>query len=151
MKTILFSLSILFSLFALTSCDSALNCLDDDGPEFHTKVISDAFENLEYEQEIIAAVDNEPRDDKFDYEFTFQGDLPEGVFFETFGYSRRARLKGTPLQAGTYNFRLTVRVYPAGNHYASASDTLGLCYTTHSEEFTLVVLPEIQAPTVQAP
>ena len=145
MKKLLLMTSSVLLLIFLSSCDAvvdtAIDCIDNDGPEFLTDpILPAATANLEYETEIVAAVESEPRDDKFDYIFRLKGDLPEGVYLETFGYSRRAFLRGTPTQPGEYKFVLNVSV---SDLRYNSTPTDHLCFTSHSQEFTLIVLPNL--------
>ena len=54
-------------MIMLGSCDSVVDCLDRDGPVFDTRSLLPAILNQEYLQRINVSVENEPRDDRFDY------------------------------------------------------------------------------------
>jgi len=117
-----------------TGCESAIDCLDNDGPEFQTRTISDPVLNQEYSETISVAINNEPRDDNFLYEFRLQGDLPSGVSGSSIG--RTYFLNGTAIQEGT--FRFTV--------YVSVDDNLqpedsGLCFYNASQTYEITVQP----------
>ena len=145
MKTIILTFTTTILTLLVTSCDSAIDaaidCIDNDGPGFLTaSTLPAATVDLEYDMEIVAAVTNEPRDDRFDYEFTLQGHLPDGVFLETFGFSRRAYLRGTPTEPREYRFILSVEVVENAP-WSTPNETSHLCFTRHREEFTLIVLP----------
>jgi hypothetical protein len=115
-------------------CESAIDCFDNDGPEFKTASISDPVLNQVYSETITVAINNEPRDDNFLYEFRLQGRLPAGVTGSDTG--RRYLLDGTPTELGT--FRFTV--------YVSVDDSIepsrsGLCFYNASRTYEITVQP----------
>lgn len=118
--------------------DHALDCLDDDGPVFDRAILAAPVLNQTYEETILVKIENEPRDDRFIYNMDFSGDLPEGITGRQDGTDgRRWFLRGTPIETGTFNFRLFVSVdEPSG----ISEQNSGLCYTSRSGDFELTVL-----------
>ena len=106
-------LSLLLSML-LSSCDvlldKATDCIDNDKPEFNQKTLQVAVLNQEYSQEISVSIANEPYDDWYNYRFSFDGQLPEGLEWDRFD-KRVVTIHGTPTETGIFTFSLTVRVY----------------------------------------
>jgi len=89
--------------------------------------------NQEYIDNIVVSVENEPRDDRFIYNFTLlNGSFPEGISAQPTG--RRLVLSGTATELGTYQFSLNVEV-DDGLTVAQS----GLCFRNREREFTLFV------------
>lgn len=122
------------TVLAGTGCESAIDCLDNDGPEFLTRQISDPILNQVYSETITVAINNEPRDDNFQYDFQFSGGLPAGLTGSSIG--RRYLLNGTPTEQGTYQF--TVFVSVDDNLLPSES---GLCFYNASQTYEINVQP----------
>jgi len=128
-------IAVVFCAVLLGSgCESAIDCLDNDGPEFDTSSIGNPVLNQVYSETIVVSINNEPRDDNFLYEFNLQGELPDGV--TGFSAGRNYVLNGTPIEEGT--FRFTV--------YVTVNDSLlpaesGLCYYTTSRTYEITVQP----------
>lgn len=117
-----------------SGCESAIDCLDNDGPQFDTLSVSNPILNQVYEESIVVSINNEPRDDNFRYDFNFQGSLPPGVTGSSIG--RTYILDGTPIEEGTYRFTIFVEVND--NLLPSQS---GLCFYNTSRTFEIVVQP----------
>ncbi len=121
----------------LIGCDAVLDCVDNDGPVFSTDpTLPAAILNQQYLQTIQASVRNEPRDDRFDYDFTIiNGALPPGITTES--SSGLYTLRGTATELGTYNFEINVFIDDGLDPTSS-----GLCFRNRSREFELVVQQE---------
>ena len=127
----------------LTGCDilfaHALDCLDSDGPEFNKSILAAPVLNQVYQETIVVSINNEPRDDRFNYSFTFRGELPAGLTGMQEGSNgRRYFLDGTPTETGTFKFDLFVSVEEPSEFENNNS---GLCYTNRTGNFELTVLP----------
>lgn len=124
------------SMIALSACDAVVDCFDNDGPVFDTRALVPAILNQEYLQRINVSVNNEPRDDRFDYQFRLTGgSLPAGISAEPAG--RSLVLSGTPTELGTFAFTINVEV----DDGLSPADS-GLCYRIRDREFSLPVVQE---------
>lgn len=126
----------------VSSCDilldQALDCIDDDGPVFNKSILASPVLNQVYNETITVTIENEPRDDRFLYDFNFSGSLPEGITGRQEGTNgRRWFLSGTPIETGTFEFRLYVSVDEPSRF---EDENSGLCYTSRSGEFELTVL-----------
>lgn len=130
-------IALLLSFAALISgCDAVLDCLDKDGPVFNTTSIEPATLNQVYSQNIVVEVENEPFDDRFDYEFRLlSGTLPPGISATPAG--RILVLSGTALELGEYNLEIYVEV---DDGYSPADSNL--CYRNRTREFQLIVQPD---------
>jgi len=127
---LIISLSLLVS--SLVGCDSAFDCLDSDGPKFDSGSFSNPTLNQVYSDQIRVSINNEPRDDRFTYEFKLTGQLPNGLQGTSVG--RDYFINGTATDLGTFSFNLFVRVIdPDGNSNS------GLCYTSRSKDFQFTV------------
>jgi len=112
--------------------DHALDCIDDDRPRLSPSVIANPILNQEYRQVIQASIENEPRDDRFGYEFTRDGALPDGLASQVSG--RNYIIEGTPIELGVFNFELTVVVDDPNADTESGS---GLCSNIERVNYTL--------------
>jgi len=115
---------ILLSL-ALSGCDSLTDCLDNDGPELSPRTLPNPTLNQEYNQVVHVGIRNEPNDDRFNYDFTLSGRLPDGLQATSAG--RDMNIFGTPIELGNFDFSVTVEVVERS---LSGTQTQGLCTTT---------------------
>ena len=128
--------SILVSTVTLAGCDAIFDCLDKDGPTFDTTTLMPAVLNQEYTDSIIVSVENEPLDDRFDYNFTLlSGSFPMGITAQPTG--RTLVLSGTATELGSHQFRINVTVDDGLTEAQS-----GLCFRVRDREFTLLVEQE---------
>jgi len=119
--------------FTLGGCDVITDCLDDDGPVFNRSTLPPATLNQVYTETIVASIENEPRDDNFDYSWSItDGALPVGI--TTMVSGRRYTLSGTPIELGVYDFQVNVTVDDGLD-----SESSGLCYRNRSKNFQLQV------------
>ena len=133
-KGLLSKLALVGALAAGYGCESAIDCLDNDGPKFVTGSISNPVLNEVYSQTITVEINNEPRDDNFRYNFQFAGDLPAGVTGVSNG--RNYFLEGTPTEEGTFRFTIFVEVDDSLEPVES-----GLCFYNASKPFDMTVQP----------
>jgi len=140
LKYLILSLAIF-----LSGCDIILDevfdCLDNDGPEFKNDHIPPAVLNQVYYARINAAIHHEPHDNAYNYQYSLSGDLPRGVSLYT--SNRYVELRGTPVEHGSFYFKLTVRVTPSSYSYFDDDDSYddgdSLCTTIESKNFVLSV------------
>ena len=123
--------------------DEVVDCLDDDGPVFNTNQLPPAVLNQFYFYTIVAAIDNEPNDDRYHYDFSVTGRFPAGIRSYTEKNSRTITFSGTPTEAGFFIITLSVEVsdpynaaYQTTNIYDDGDD---LCRTSHSQSYNLAV------------
>lgn len=117
----------------LSSCDAVIDCIDNDGPEFRDTSLLPATLNQVYLDTIRAAVNNDPFDDGFEYDFDIiSGRLPAGISTDQTG--RTFTVSGTPTELGDFTFELNVFIDDGLNITDS-----GLCFRNKSREFTLTV------------
>ena len=134
---------LLFVSFTLSGCDvlfdSAIDCLDSDGPDFDRRTLADPVLNQVYSEILIARIENEPRDDTFDYRFELLGQLPAGITWrQESPLGRRIIFEGTPTEIVTAEFTMLVAV-DEGQLITTTNS--GLCFTSRSRRFTLDVQP----------
>lgn len=128
--------SIAVSTVLLTGCDAVFDCLDKDGPTFDTTTLLPAVLNQEYTDSIFVSVENEPFDDRFDYNFTLlSGNFPMGITAQATG--RTLVLSGTATELGNHQFRINVTVDDGLTDAQS-----GLCFRVRDREFSLLVEQE---------
>lgn len=97
-------LLITLSIGSLISC-----CLTED-LEFSTNELPNAILNQEYKVIVTASVNNTNADDKFDYEFSLKGKLPNGLTFTSDPENRRIIISGTPIELGIFNITLIGKI-----------------------------------------
>ncbi|WMI64275.1 hypothetical protein RBH94_09390 [Aestuariibaculum sp. YM273] len=66
--------------------------------------------NQYYSDEIKASVDNEPNDDHYDYSFTVEGRIPDGV--DVVFDDRTVVFEGFPVQSGRFKFKIFLDIDP---------------------------------------
>ncbi len=116
--------AMFFLSLAVSGCDSLSDCIDNDGPELSPPNLPNPILNQEYNQEVHVGIRNEPNDDRFSYEFTLSGNIPDGMQVSAAG--RDLSLFGTPIELGDFNFGVTVKVVEPSQ---SSNQTSGLCST----------------------
>ena len=119
--------------------DSAIDCLDSDGPDFDRRTLTNPILNQVYSELLTARIENEPRDDTFDYRFELIGQLPAGITWrQQAPLGRRIIFEGTPTEIVTAEFTMLVAV-DEGPLVTTTNS--GLCFTSRSRRFTLDVQP----------
>ncbi len=124
----------------MSACDDvekAIDCIDDDRPQFSRNDLPDPVLNEAYNETITASISNTPNDDDFDYAFTLDGYLPTGISFRQDG--RTAYFEGAATEIGTWVPTLNVVVSDGGGAFGDGADADTLCRTTRTETFTMVV------------
>ncbi len=127
-------------LLLLVGCDTlfdtAVDCIDDDGPSFVQRQLAMPVLNQTYSEILTVRIDNEPFDDRFFYDFALEGALPEGIMAsQRINGGRDLVFEGTATELGTFPFTVFVAVGGGG------VDTSGLCFTSRSRNFELTVAP----------
>ncbi len=125
---------LVLAVLAGSGCESAIDCLDNDGPVFITTEVSNPVLNQVYTETITVEINNEPRDDNFQYEFGITGNLPAGVSSSSVG--RRYIFNGTPTEEGTFQFTVYVTV----DDSVIPSES-GLCFYNASRSYEITVQP----------
>ena len=106
MKVHRFLLIFLFFTFFFSWTDF-LGCLIPKAPELENKEFPIGSTEIYYVVELDAEINNEPRDNDYDYFFNVEG-LPLGLdYFTDF---RTISIEGVPEVAGTFDITITVRV-----------------------------------------
>lgn len=145
-------LVILICALSLMSCDvildEAFDCIDNDRPYFTQNAIPDAILNQEYSASIKGAIKREPNDDRYNYAFRLEGQLPAGIATDHQLGSRTINITGTPTELGSYPFVLKVIVTEPESYYdfdqseESYDDGDDLCRNTHEQRYVLEVVEE---------
>lgn len=118
--------------FITSSCEDIVNNLIECGVkdvELKAKVLKKATLNQNYFEVIKAGVKNDNDDDSYQYSFSYDGALPDGITASSSG--RSFELRGIATEVGTFTFQVNVDV-------AFGSDT-ATCYESASNSYTLVV------------
>ena len=128
-KTLLLSflLSILFF-----SCREPL-CIFPREPELANREFPIGSTESYYYVDITAEINNEPRDDDYDYYFDVVG-LPEGVNY--YVNYRTISLEGTPIESGTFDITIYLDVDGPFRDFDDDSD---LCNYSTSKTYTLII------------
>ena len=108
-KHVIMSLSL---LFLLTGCEylneEISECINKIAPKLPNKILVQGQVGVQYFESIQAEVKN-ANDDAFDYEFSLDsGTLPPNIGYNWEG--RLLKFYGTPTVAGSYTFKLKVRI-----------------------------------------
>jgi len=125
---------VLLLSLAITGCDIAADCIDDDGPELSPRTLPNPILNQEYDQLVHVGIVREPFDDRFTYEFSTSGRLPEGLQTDAFGQD--LRIFGTPIEQGDFNFEVRVRVVEPTS---TSTQTSGLCRISDTQGYSWTV------------
>ena len=130
-KQLLFFL--LFSLFII-SCEDPL-CVFPREPELDNKQFPIGSTENYYYVDLNAEINNEPRDNDYDYYFDVIG-LPQGLdYFVNF---RTISLEGIPKEPGVFDVTIFLDVDgPFRNNFDDTPDTL--CNYSTSKTYTLII------------
>lgn len=126
-------LPLLFCLLFL-SCDDPLSCLIPREPELSNKSFPIASTESYYYTDLRAEINNEPRDDDYDYYFEVSG-LPLGMHY--FVNYRTISIEGTPEITGTFDITIYLDVDGPFRDYGEEPDLL--CDYSTQKTYTLIV------------
>lgn len=145
-------LLILISSFFLVSCDilldEALDCFNNDEPQFDQDSFPDATLNQVYAETITASIKNNSANNYYNYAFGIEGDLPRGLYESQGLGSRTLRIWGTPTELGSHSFKIIVIVTEYGSYLnyeqsiKSYNNDTNLCRNRHEQKFELKVVME---------
>ena len=130
------SLSILSLLLCLLffNCEDGLSCIIPKEPELPSKSFPVASTERYYYTDLRAEINNEPRDDDYDYYFDVEG-LPLGIdYFVNF---RTISIEGTPQITGTFEITIYLDVDGPFNDYDDETNVL--CSYNTQKTYTLIV------------
>ncbi|WP_400079314.1 hypothetical protein [Winogradskyella sp. R77965] len=121
--------------FLCLSCEDALNCIIPKEPELPNKSFPIASTENYYYADLTAEINNEPRDDDYDYFYDVDG-LPLGMDY--YVNYRTISIEGTPESAGTYNFTIYLDVDGPFRGFDNDEPEL-LCDYSTQKTYTLIV------------
>lgn len=137
MKKILPLLSV---FFILTACDAILDevveCIINRRPVLSNNELNSGRNDTYYSDKVWAEIKNEPKDDNYYYNFTYRGDLPNGinVIFE----DREVYIEGVPRETG--RFKITIHVSVDARYYNEEGVLEDpLCDSYASKTYTLII------------
>lgn len=137
----LVSVVYILMILLFISCQDILECIINRHPELSNKTLVSAKVNQFYSETITANIKNEPLDDNYDYYFSIDGELPQGI--EYYIEYRTVILEGTPLVSGSYNFKVYLSAVQSYNYSEACennfNDCDGLCKESTSKVYTIVV------------
>jgi len=126
-------LLLLFIPIIFFSCEDVFDCIIPREPELENKTFPIGTTETYYYVEIKAEINNEPRDQDYDYYFDVSG-LPLGMdYFVNF---RTISIEGTPAEVGTFD--VTIFVDVDGPFRDDGADDL-LCNYSTSKTYTLII------------
>ncbi|MCA0133123.1 hypothetical protein [Winogradskyella alexanderae] len=126
------TLSIVLLSFLFLNCENFLECIIPREPELQNATFPIGNTESYYYTEVRAEINNEPRDQDYDYYFEVRG-LPLGMdYFVNF---RTISLEGRPQETGA--FEVTIFVDVDGPFRADASEVL--CDYSTSKTYTLII------------
>lgn len=128
-------LPFLFITFLFVSCEDVLNCIIPKEPELGDREFPIGSTESYYYTELSAEINNEPRDDDYDYFFEVEG-LPEGLgYFVNF---RTISIEGTPEEVGTFDITIYLSVDgPFRDNFDD--DFEQLCSYSTSKTYTVII------------
>ncbi|WP_299368413.1 hypothetical protein [Winogradskyella sp.] len=127
-------LPFLFCFF-LFGCEDFFDCLIAREPSIPDKEFPIASTESFYYVDLTVEIENEPRDDDYDYYFHVRG-LPEGLDY--FVSYRTISIEGTPLETGINRITIDLDVEgPFRNGFDD--DSRELCNYSTSKTFLLIV------------
>ena len=121
-------------LFLCLGCDDALSCLIPKEPELDNKSFPIGSIESYYYVDLKAEINNEPRDDDYDYYFEVEG-LPLGMDY--FVNYRTISIEGTPDETGVFDITIYVDVEGPFRDYDE--DPSPLCDYSTSKTYTLII------------
>ena len=129
------TLLTIFAFLVLFSCEDPLACIIPKEPELDNKTFPIGSTESYYYAQLNAEINNEPRDDAYDYYFDVAG-LPPGLgYFVNF---RTISIEGEPLEPGTYEITIYVDVDgPFYDDYDDEPDVL--CDYSTSKRYTITI------------
>ena len=128
----LYALSLLFCLLFF-GCEDGLNCIIPKEPELPNKSFPIASTESYYYADLRAEINNEPRDDDYDYFFEIEG-LPLGLDY--FVNYRTISIEGSPELTGTYDITVYVDV---DGPFRDEEEPTVLCDYSAQKTYTLIV------------
>ncbi|WP_027357874.1 Ig domain-containing protein [Desulforegula conservatrix] len=107
MKIRLLTFMAILPILFLIGCDSVTRCaINAYEMTIYTDRLPVADVGVYYRAEITAGIDHNPNDDLYDYEFSYDGYLPDGLYIsET---DRELIISGVPKEGGTFNLNVSV-------------------------------------------
>lgn len=107
---------LLISFFSFTSCEDVLDCIINVRPELSDKVLEIGLVDEYYFDNITAQINNEPRDNDYDYYFNVTGRLPEGieVYYDKY---REVIFEGVPKESGRFRITVSLEVVALNGGY----------------------------------
>lgn len=131
----IYTFFIVITLLFTYSCSRTLDCLIPREPELPNVQLPIGSTETYYFVEFNTEINNEPRDNDYDYYFEVEG-LPPGMDY--FVNYRTLSLEGTPQNPGTYDVRVYLFVDgPFRNNFDNDPDIL--CNYNTSKTYTLIV------------
>lgn len=122
------------SLFLFLGCDDTLNCLIPKEPELDNKTFPIGSTESYYYVDLKAEINNEPRDDDYDYYFEVEG-LPLGMDY--FVNYRTISIEGTPEETGVFDITIYIDVEGPFRDYDEEPSIL--CNNSTSKTYTLII------------
>ena len=122
-------------------CENFLDCVIGRRPFLYDKSFPSAVQNEYYYVDVRAEIENEPRDNDYDYYFDIYDELPEGLVY--YEHHRTLTIEGTPQESGT--FHITVHLFVEGPEFVNYTgdgvfyEDDYLCSNTTAKTYTLVI------------
>jgi hypothetical protein len=120
-------------LYFVFSCSEPL-CVFPKEPELANKEFPIGNTEDYYYVDLNAEINNEPRDDDYDYYFDVEG-LPQGMDY--FVNYRTISLEGTPEETGTFTIIIYLDVDGPFNNFDEEPERL--CNYSISKSYTLII------------
>ena len=110
MKPILFLLLCLSHIFLFQGCDSVTRCaVNAYDMNIYDDRLPVAVKGEYYRAVITSGIDNNPNDDLYDYEYSYDGFMPDGLYISE--NDRELVISGVPKESGTFSLNVSVISY----------------------------------------
>lgn len=110
MRIISFILLCLFQIFIFQGCDSVTRCaVNAYDMAIYNDRLPVAAEGEYYRAVITSGIDNNPNDDLYDYQYSYDGFLPDGLSISE--NDRELIISGVPKESGTFKLNVSVMSY----------------------------------------
>ncbi len=127
----------MLSMFSFSSCNELADCIASTTPELQSKILKEGNVGSEYSDKINSEVKNDPNDNAYGYYFNVEGKLPDGLAYTV--SHRVFSINGIPTKAGTFKFKVILRIDPPHDWDEDGGDSNRICFGDDTTEKTYTI------------